>query len=281
MTVNRDTASFDELIQVDAQTLDLAAAALAWCEEIYPALDRRHSLARLDEMAAQAGSGLPATAPALQVLHRLNTYLFQEQGFAGNKEHYGDPRNSYLNEVMDRRLGIPISLCVLYLELAWRLGLHCDGVGFPGHFLVKCTVHGGQAILDPFNAGASLGEEELLSMAAGALGRAQVAREQLTDFLVSVDRPTILGRMLRNLKLIYLQQGQTEQALTVVNHMLALDSNSHTDRLDRARLYESMGAVRAALADYEAYKNLAGDLPGGAQIQARITALRSKVRRLN
>lgn len=275
------TDSFDRLIEGDPGELNLAAAALAIAEDVYPHLDRGAYLQRLDEMARQAGEALSPGARPVEVLGRLNTYLFQEQGFAGNRESYTDPRNSYLNEVMDRRLGIPITLSMLYLELAWRLGLHCDGVGFPGHFLVKCTVSGGQAVLDPFNEGVSLGEEDLMRMAAHSMGPERAARDRLGDLLIATDRRAILGRMLRNLKFIHLSQGEHEDALRVVNRMLSLDPSSSADLLDRARLYDDMGAMRAALADYRAYLDLAGDGVDLVDVRTRVDALQGQVRRLN
>lgn len=275
------TDSFEQLIKVEPQELNLAAAALAFAQDVYPDLDRAAYLERLDGMARQAGEGLSPRARPVEVLGRLNAYLFQEQGFSGNRDSYADPRNSYLNEVMDRRLGIPITLSMLYLELAWRLGLRCEGVGFPGHFLIKCTVSGGQAVLDPFNEGASLGEEDLMRMAAHSMGPERAARDRLRDLIVAADRRAILGRMLRNLKFIHLSQGENDDALRVVNRMLSLDPSSSADLLDRARLYDEMGAMRAALADYRAVVEMVGNAADLAEIHTRVQALQGQVRRLN
>lgn len=275
------TDSFEQLIKVDAGDLNLAAAALAFAEDVYPDLDRAAYLQRLDRMARCAGEGLSPQARPVEVLGRLNTYLFQEQGFAGDRDSYTDPRNSYLNEVMDRRLGIPITLSMLYLELAWRLGLRCDGVGFPGHFLVKCNVSGGQAVLDPFNQGVSLGEEELMRMAAHSMGPEWAARDRMGELIAASDRRAILARMLRNLKFIHVSRGEHEHALRVVNRMLILDPLSSADLLDRARLHDDMGAMRAALADYRSYLARAGDGADLAEIHSRVQALQGQVRRLN
>ena len=155
------TASFEALVGVADDSLNLAAAALAYAEDSYPGLDRAECLAALDDMAQAVAARMPQRAATTERIARLNAFLFEEQGFLGNRDDYGDPRNSYLNEVLDRRLGIPISLSVVYLEVSWRLGMRFAGVGFPGHFLVKCAVNGGEVVIDPFHGGISLGAREL------------------------------------------------------------------------------------------------------------------------
>jgi regulator of sirC expression with transglutaminase-like and TPR domain len=276
-----ENAAFEELIQVPEEQLNLAAVALALAQDVYPGLDRGDYLQRLEHMAEAVRGSLPADAGPMQTLGRLNAYLFQEQGFRGNREDYADPRNSYLNEVLDRRLGIPITLSLVYLEVAWRLGLRCAGVGFPGHFLVRCSLRGGHAVLDPFNGGVSLGEDDLRRMARHVLGERFRGDADLLPLLGGSGRRALLGRLLRNLKLIHLDRGEHEDALRVVDRMLRLDPHSAADLLDRARLYDEMGALRAALADYQACLAEVPEMQDAGAVAARCADLRARIARLN
>ena len=274
-------ASFEALVQMPSESLNLAAAALAFAEDCYPNLDRGACLSALEDMAQDVAARTEPDATLVDRIGVLNDYLFSEQGFVGNREDYADPRNSYLNEVLGRRLGIPISLSVIYLEIGWRLGLNFTGVGFPGHFLVKCSVTGGEIVLDPFHGGISLGAEELTEIGMQVLGRERFRRESLGSLLCAVDRREILLRMLRNLKQVYLRREEHERALEVIERMLTVAPSSPLEVRDRARTYEALGAVRAALADYRRYLEL---MPIGAEagaIAAQISALESRVKRLN
>lgn len=274
-------ASFEALVNVSEDALNLAAAALAYAEDSYPDLDRGAALASLETLAEQARACMPERASVTERIARLNGFLFEEQGFHGNRDDYSDPRNSYLNEVLDRRLGIPISLSVIYLEIGWRLGLDFSGVGFPGHFLVKCPVNGGELVLDPFHGGISLGVRELTEIGTHLLGAERFQRESLSGLITAVGRREILLRMLRNLKHIYLGRGDNEQALKVLNRMLTVAPLSVADLRDRAGVYDALDAMRAALDDYKRYLQLD---PGGDDahvVRARVVELSSQVQRLN
>lgn len=273
--------SFERLVAVSEQDLNLAAASLAIATDHYPELEPAQYLARLDEMAKAVAARLGPKPRQTETLSAINEHLFHDLGLSGNTRDYSDPRNSYLNEVLDRGLGIPISLSVIYLEVAWRLGLPCQGVSFPGHFLIKCRVHGGHVVLDPFNQGASLGGSELVALAARVLGHDALAGDALGQLLVAVPKRSILLRLLRNLKLIHLQADRPEQALMVLDKMLHLDPSSAVDLRDRGKIYEDMEATRAALADYRSYLALVPDGPDAAHLRARVVVLDRAVARLN
>ena len=149
------------LLLDNAQGFDLAEAVLLLSQKDYPALDIPYYLRRLDALAAHARAHLPASAGELERVAVLNRILFDEEGFRGNAEDYYDPRNSYLNEVLDRKCGIPISLSIIYLAVGQRLGLSLEGVSFPGHFLVKLATGSSMVVLDPFVRGQVVSEVEL------------------------------------------------------------------------------------------------------------------------
>ncbi|MBI4509574.1 MAG: hypothetical protein HY698_08045 [Deltaproteobacteria bacterium] len=178
--------------------LDLAAAALLIAEPEYASLDVAHYVERLDEMA-EAIRGHGMSGPG-RVVGALNKYLFDDLGFRGNEDDYYDPRNSFLNEVLDRRVGIPITLSVVYIEVGRRLGLDLHGVSFPGHFLVKQRLGSEEKILDPYHGGVYLEREDLVDRLERAIGQdVQLADEHL----VTATKRQILTRMLNNLRGIY------------------------------------------------------------------------------
>src|SRR5437899_3280203 len=180
--------------------VDLAEASLLIAGEEYPDLDPVRYLARLDELGSalrhEAGGARGEDAVAA-----LNRLLFQVEGFRGNTEDYYDPRNSFLNDVLDRRTGIPITLSLIYMEVGKRLGLSLEGVGMPGHFLVKCLPEGLEIFIDPFHQGEILLEEGCKKRLMEIYGNDFQFKR---SFLDSVGKRQILSRMLTNLKGIYL-----------------------------------------------------------------------------
>ena len=175
------------------QEIDLARAALVLARMEYADLDIGAYLGRLGELAARAEAGCRKCTD-LNLLHCVREYLFAEVGFAGNRDAYSDPRNSFLNDVLDRKLGVPITLSILYMDIASRLGLELEGVSFPGHFLVKFSTDEGDVVLDPFNGGAILTPDACADLVARALGR----RVRLTDAdFAPVTKRQLLARMLR------------------------------------------------------------------------------------
>jgi regulator of sirC expression with transglutaminase-like and TPR domain len=152
---------FAELLARDEAEIDLARACLMIAEDAYPALDVDGYLGEIERLAVRLRGRLPSGEGVEGRVLALNRFLFDELGYSGNADHYYDPRNSYLNEVLDRRTGIPITLSILYLELGWRVGLALEGVSFPGHFLVRLRLRGAMLVLDPFSGGETQSEADL------------------------------------------------------------------------------------------------------------------------
>jgi len=247
----------------------LAPAALAIAGVEYPALDAAPYLLRLERMGEAAAARLKRHdgAPITTRIAALNAYLFEELGFSGNREHYDDPRNSFLNEVLDRRLGIPISLAAVYLEIGRRAGLSLEGVNFPGHFLVRAPAGPGDmddVIVDPFHAGALLSEVDCRHLL-----RQHVGEEAAFDhaLLATATRQHIVVRMLVNLKRLYVRMRSFPQARAIADLLLAVDPSALAELRDRGLLAYHMEDFAAALKDLEAYLRLMprGGSPDPAQ----------------
>lgn len=240
------------LRQADPAELPLFEAGLLMACDAYPDLDPERYLDRFDTHVQTLQAGAASAASAIDGLRLLNRYLFDQQGFSGNFLDYYDPRNSYLHEVLDRKLGIPISLSVLYMELGQRLGLKLEGVSFPGHFLVRLPVDGGLIVLDPFHGGKSVGAEELKLRARNVLGQESLTDADLRGLLGPAERREVLVRMLVNLKGIYSQREEPERALIACDRLVQLTGDI-AERRDRGLLYQAVGAHAAAAVDLEAY----------------------------
>jgi len=219
---------FASLVQSDEQ-FPLLEAAASLAQDEYPEIDIQEVLDHMDQLCNRLKQRLPADAGALQKLRLLNKFFFEEQGFSGNLNNYYDPDNSYLHVVLRTRRGIPISLAVLWLEMAQSLGLRAQGVGFPGHFLVKVRLpypHEGQVVIDPFT-GESLGKEDLserlvpLHAESGLLSSGQVSDELLKHYLRAATPREIVARMLRNLEEVYTSH-QDPERLAMVRQRLAV-----------------------------------------------------------
>jgi regulator of sirC expression with transglutaminase-like and TPR domain len=238
---------------------DLPRAALLVARLEYRRLDPGPWLARLTRLGALATARIERLGPAAGVraqVETLNELLFDDEGFEGNEERYDDPRNSFLNDVLDRRTGIPITLSLIYLEVARRAGLHMEGVNFPGHFLVRCRTgrHDPETprelIIDPFHRGALLTEAECRVLLRRHLGEEAAFNRRL---LVPAGKAQILGRMLANLKRLYIDMRSFPQARDAVNLLLALDPLALVELRDRGLLSYHLGDHTAALRDLEAY----------------------------
>ncbi len=220
---------FASLVQSDAQ-FPLLEAAASLAQDEYPELDIQDVLDQVDQLAGRLKQRIPADAGALHKLRVLNKFFFEEQGFAGNLNNYYDPDNSYLHVMLRTRRGIPISLAVLWLELALSLGLQAQGVGFPGHFLVKVRLpfpHEGQVVIDPFT-GESLSKEELserlvpLHAESGLLRDGGVSDELLKHYLRAATPREIVARMLRNLEEVYTSHQDPERLMMVRQRLTVL-----------------------------------------------------------
>ncbi|HEY8554406.1 MAG TPA: tetratricopeptide repeat protein [Burkholderiales bacterium] len=270
-----------EILARPEEELDLAEAALLVAADEYPDLDVARYLHRLDELAAGVRRQLPSEASFEDTLVALNDFLFEQQGFSGNTDDYYDPRNSFLNEVLDRKLGIPITLSILYMEIGRRLGLSLQGVSFPGHFLVKTETDEGDVVLDPFLGGVVLSEEDLVQRLRDRFGEENAPRGPLAPLLQAAGKKEILVRMLRNLKAIYLRDQRYDRALTVLDRILLIAPDLAEEVRERAQLYERLECFRPALADLRRYLSLNPTDPNAADLHRRLIHLERMVARLN
>ena len=273
--------TWQDILDVPRERISLAEAALVIAGDEYPVLDVAAYLQRIDEMASTLRSRLRADISPADKLALLNRYLFDELGFSGNSDDFYDPRNSYLSDVIDRKLGIPITLSVLYIEVGQRLALPLSGVSFPGHFLVKCALRDGAIVLDTYAKGASLGIKDLQKRLRVLSGGMDVTPEAVMRLLRSAEPVEIVARMLRNLKAIHAERGDKTRALTAVNRVLDLYPDAADEYRDRARLHEDLECFRAALADFETYLRLQPQAEDLRSVRAKIAVLRQRASRLN
>ncbi len=259
--------------------IDLAEAALWIAAEADPALDVRSCLAQIDRLAEKARARVAAEASDGQRVAILNRILFEEERFQGNREDYYDPRNSFLNWVLERRTGIPITLCLLYVEVARRVGLRADGVSFPGHFLAKVRDRDADRdivvdafegrVLDPADC------EQRLQAAFGPDARLE-ARS-----LAAAGPREILIRILGNLKISYLGRDEYEAALACCDRVLLLAPDTALELRDRGLLYQRLECFAAALTDLERFLELAPGQESGAAIRALLPNLREQVKQIH
>jgi regulator of sirC expression with transglutaminase-like and TPR domain len=270
MTEGKARARFAALLERDPVPLDEAALAIA--EEEYPQMDREEYLVRLDALAervrAQAPPGRAAT-----LLHTLRKVLFEEEGYRGNEVDYGDPRNSFLNEVLDRRLGLPITLCVLYMEVARRAGLELVGVGFPGHFLAKYVSPGGaEVFVDAYHGGEMLSADECVARYRARTGGRDLDRR----YLAAVAPRQILARMLHNLKRTYLERKDDVRVWWVLDRILILMPGQLEAMRDRGLVSARLGVASAAERDLETYLARSGDAADAAEVGRVLAGLRGR-----
>lgn len=273
---------FRTLVARDAG-LPLLEAAAAIAQDAEPQLDIEAVLAEVESLAQTLRRRLPADAAGLYKLQRLNHYFFQELGFSGNLNNYYEPANSHVHQVLRTRRGIPITLALLYVEMAQHIGLRARGISFPGHFLVKVNLSQGEqraeVVLDPFS-GRSLNRETLEEMLAPykrqhvELERAQIPLE---FFLRPASARDILARMLRNLKEIHTTTRDWPALLAVSHRLVALLPDVAEEKRDRALALEALGCLEQAAEDLQAYLNELGEQSAGSAyeaLRARLTALR-------
>jgi regulator of sirC expression with transglutaminase-like and TPR domain len=261
--------------------VSLAEGALLIAAEEYGDLDVDGYLERIEEMAATLRRRLRSDISPTDALIALNRYVFDELGFSGNAGDFYDPRNSFLNDVIDRRLGIPITLAVLYIEIGRRIGLPLEGVSFPAHFLVKCVLREGVLILDPYARGASLGVEELQERLKPFSRDMALGPDLVPSLLASARPKDIFTRMLRNLRAIYASRGEPLKALSACDRILALTPDAAEDYRERGELYAELECARAAVADLRQYLKLKPDAHDSARVAQRIAELEPLAARLN
>ena len=260
------------------EPIDLARASLAIAREEYPDLDEGRYIRLLDRFAQGVLAGIPSGASPERRVGRMNAFLFHEIGFSGNQSDYYDPRNSFLNEVLDRRIGIPLTLAIVYMEVGRRCGLRVDGIGFPGHFLCKVQVEGGELVVDPFHRGQLLGVDELKRRLTSA-----VCNEVKFDprLLRAAAPRDILVRMLQNLRSVYQERRDNPRALSAVDRLLLLAPDNIRALRERAQLYEQLGGSAAAAADLEKVLQLEPGASDAPALRARVRRLRDSAHFLN
>ena len=266
---------FAALVQSDAD-FPLLEAAATLAQDDYPELDVQQVLGDIDQLQARLRRRIPEDAPPLQKLRLLNQFFFRELSFSGNVNHYYDPDNSYLNAVLRTRKGIPISLAVLWLELAQGLGLKARGVGFPGHFMVKVSLPNGQVVIDPFT-GHSLSREELSERLEPVRRRSGLVDEfevPLALYLQAESSRGIIARMLRNLKEIHRNQADWGRLVAVQDRLIVLLPEAWSERRDRGLARAELGRGSEAVEDLELYLARAQDALDRDLIMARVAELR-------
>jgi regulator of sirC expression with transglutaminase-like and TPR domain len=258
--------------------VDLAEAALLIARQEYPALDVPRYLTRLDEMGAELRERLLQEPRPERAVMALNRYLFQEQGFHGNTEEYYDPRNSYLNDVLDRKTGIPITLSTVYIEVAARAGIEVEGVGLPGHFIVRVQTPLRGFLIDPFHCGALLSERECQDRLDRIFG-GRVKME--ARHLARCGRKAMLERMLQNLKAIYVKQGDLQRALRAVELLLTVEPENANEIRDRGTIYAALDCYALAARDLETYLARNPRAPQAEELKAKVAVLRHKAALVN
>ena len=274
---------FQSLVAEDA-SLPLLEAAVSLAQDEFPALDVQAVLAEMDGLAARLRKRMASDSSPTNKLRLLNIYFFQELGFAGNVNNFYDMHNSFVHQVLRRRRGIPITLALIYMELASQIGLLARGVSFPGHFLVKLRMAQGEVVIDPFTGNSLSREylEESLAPYRRSLGQisgdaAEPGLEPSTPLAVFL-RPAapreVLARMLRNLKEVHRSNLDWARVLGVTQRLVVLLPDDFAERRDRGLAFEYLGHFDAAAADYMQYLEQCPQAPDHANVKQRLLVLR-------
>jgi regulator of sirC expression with transglutaminase-like and TPR domain len=273
-------STFEQLAVLPDEQLDVALGAALIARDAHPGLDVGRCLTRLDDLAAPlVGHDFAGMTPADQA-DVVSRHLFDELGFRGNEQEYYDPRNSLLPDVLDRKLGIPISLSLVYCEVARRVGIRASGVSFPGHFLVR--VEGAdepsRAIVDPFFGGRRLDDPGLQRLLERSSPNKKLVPE---EHLAPATSRAILVRMLINIKWIHATRGDFARALLALDRIICLQPDSAPALRERGMLAAKLGAHEAARADLSRLLELVPQAPDASSIRERLEELRKKRTVLN
>jgi len=266
-------AKFRAEVHKPAGSIDLARAALLVASEEYPQLSAEVYLGRLDLLAVEIEEHLRGETGPLVVLDETIGHLFRRKHLRGNRDAYYDPRNSFLNDVLERGKGIPLTLGIVLLEVGWRLGLPLVGVNFPGHFLIRFEGEAVRILIDPFNGGERRFEDEaqqLLDRTYGGVVRLQ------DRFLRTADRKAILVRLLTNLKGIYGRVSDHRRLVTVIERLLELDPKSHPEVRDLGVALAKLGRWDEAKLRLEHYLNTQPDSPDAPRIEDLLARIHRK-----
>jgi len=261
---------FLEMMQRPDAEIDLARAALIVAAENDPLLDVDAEMAKLDRWAAELSRRIDPQWNSLQRLARLRTFMYEELGFKGDVRGYYSPANSLLHSVMDRRLGIPLTLSIVFMEIGWRIGVPFEGVGFPGHFLVRLTGEPGDLLLDPYDHGGSVHEEDcrrMIELTSGGM----VPYDP--SMIRSLGKRDMIARLLFNLKVACLKAGDDKGALASVERLLLLHPDDPPELRDRGLLLYRMDRYREARASLEHYLRARPDALDREVVERHLAAL--------
>lgn len=270
--------AFSQIGSLQDDRINLAHGALLIAKVAYPHLDESLYLERLDRIASKVKRDITADLNAADIISRINHIIFDEEKFRGNRENYYDPDNSFLNRVLDRKTGIPITLSLIYIEVAGRLGLDVRGIGLPGHFITALHHTSGKIFIDPFHKGAIRSVDECLEIVRTYTGETVIPDRH---WLQPISRKEFLARMLRNLKLIYARQKNDIMLFKMVHWILTLQPEAPAELSARAMLYEAMGNPTLAIKDWERYIANIGDRQSVTEIRTRIDHLKKQRSRIH
>lgn len=278
MTKEEARSQFAEIVSRHETALELDRAALLIAAVEYPSLDVEEYLAELDAFADMARARDDVFADPLTRVRRLSNLLFDELRFRGNAGNYYDARNSFLNDVIDRRLGLPITLSVLMIEIGRRIGLKLFGVGMPGHFMAKYADDEQEIFVDPFHGGRIVNEERCHDMISEMY---QGQMKFHPSFLYAVGKKQILARMLQNLKGIYSRAKDHHKTLGVIEQVLLINPEAVSEIRDRGLIWFALGKYSQARMDLEEYLRRAPQADDAGEIKNRLIQLRQKQAQLN
>ncbi|HKX26655.1 MAG TPA: transglutaminase-like domain-containing protein [Blastocatellia bacterium] len=271
-------AQLAEMVARVDPEVELDRAALLIAAEEYPELEIKKYLEHLDAFAEQARSQLDPAATPLTQIAALRDLLFGELGFRGNSENYFDARNSFLNDVIDRRMGLPITLSVILIEVGRRIGLKLLGVGMPGHFIVKYEDGETQILIDPFNGGQLISPERCRELIEQMYGS---ALQFDPSFLKAVSRKQILMRMLQNLKGVYARAMDRHKTLSIIERALLINPEAIAEIRDRGLVYFAMGRYGLAQKDLKEYLRQAPESEDAKEIKEKLTQVQQLQAQLN
>jgi regulator of sirC expression with transglutaminase-like and TPR domain len=262
---------FAQIVEGPEDEIDLVDAALLIARTEFPDIVVSHCTERLDQWADRLRKRLGPLSSAGEILGSLNRILFDEEGFQGNHHNYYDPQNSFLNRVLERKLGIPITLSLVYSEVGRRAGFPVYGIALPGHFITGLFHASGMLYIDPFNRGEALSETECREMILGRYGQ-DAALD--AGWKMPAGKKTILKRMLRNLKVIFRQLGQDLKSFEMIQWILAVEPDAPTELKERGLIYEAMGNSAFAVRDLERYIELSPTSDDDEQVALKLSQLR-------
>jgi regulator of sirC expression with transglutaminase-like and TPR domain len=258
--------------------LELLEACFWVAAEEYPDLDVQEGVRRVHLLSGEGARRVHLLKNPFARLDGVQTYLYDELGFRGNEEEYDDPRNSFMNEVLDRKLGIPLTLSILFMEVARAAGFETRGVGLPGHFVIRLEFEGRSLLVDPYHRGRVITREDCVHLVSRTTGRPSLFRREQLE---GIDERATLARMLLNLKHLYLKREDHVRALSAVERLLLINPEDPTEIRDRGFLNAQLGRPDEAVADLESYLEAAPAAPDADSVRGRVVWLRRRLSEMN